>query len=136
MQRRQLGICILFVNCLLVQAQTKTPVEQAVEGGKVLVELIKVLGGDKEKDRASGCEGRHADLCVSNARDTTLTVALSHRTTDETCELIILPAGKECCLQLAVGVWTYDLRLSGIENPMRKGDVLIEGCNHMTMTIK
>jgi hypothetical protein len=121
---------------VFVCGQSKTTIEQAVEGGKVLIELIKVFSNDKEKNEATGCKGRHADFCVVNARDTTLTVILAARGTNETRELIITTESRECCLQLPVGVWTYELKLSGMLMAMRKGDLLIEGCNNVTMTIK
>lgn len=121
---------------VLLNGQSKTTVEQAVEGGKVLIELIKVFSNDKEKNEANGCKGRHADICVVNARDTTLTVILATREANEIRELIITTESRECCLQLPVGVWTYELKLSGMVTPMRKGDLLIEGCNNVTMTIK
>jgi len=127
----------LFLVANTLHAQPRTPVEQAVEGGKVLVELIKVFGGDKNnKDDADGCEGRYADLCVVNQRDTSLSVTMLHRNTNEKRELIITKNGKECSLQLPVGVWTYDLKQGGMAVPIRKGDLFVEGCNDVTMTIR
>lgn len=136
MIKRQLGFIVIMATCLITNAQTKTAADQVVEGGKVLVELIKVFSNDREKNEANGCKGKHADLCIANARDTSLTVAIAHRLTEEQRELVIVYGSKECCLQLPVGVWTYDLRLTGSMNSERKGDILIEGCNNLTMTIK
>ena len=134
-KRFQIWVLLLFAP-IFHTAQTRTTVEQAVEGGKVLIELIKVLGNDKEKKEASGCKGRHADFCVMNARDTSLTVILTARATSEMRELVITTESRECCLRLPVGVWTYELRFQGTTHAMRKGDLLIEGCNNVTMTIK
>ncbi|HLF62329.1 MAG TPA: hypothetical protein VI603_01150 [Saprospiraceae bacterium] len=140
MKKCQLGFIVMITGCLVVQAQSKTAsdqvVDQLVEGGKVLVELIKVIGSDKGKDEDAGCKDRYADLCITNARDTSLTIAMTHRTSEEHRELIIAEAGEECSLQLPVGVWTYDLKVTGSMTSMRKGDLLIEGCNNVTMTIK
>lgn len=136
MKKELVGLLILSLQGLVTMAQTKTPVDQALEGGKVLVELIKVFSNEKDKDSETGCRGRHADLCILNARDTSLTVALTSRPGGEERELVITRDGKECCLQLHVGVWTYGIKLTGIEEPIRKGDLLIEGCNNLTMTIK
>ncbi len=136
MKKRQLGLILSITCCLGAQAQTKTTDQVVVEGGKVLVELIKVLSGDKNKDEETGCKGRHADLCITNDRDTSLTVTINHRTSDEQHELVIVYGGSECSLQLPVGVWTYDLKLTGTLTSIRKGDLLIEGCNNVTMTIK
>jgi hypothetical protein len=135
MKTRHLTMFLVLIGNL-IHAQSRTPVEQAVEGGKVLVELIKVFSSEKDDDADTGCRGRYADLCVANARDTSLTVSIMHRGTDEKRELVIARDGKECSLQLPIGVWTYDLKLSGTAASIRKGDLLIEGCSDVTMTIR
>lgn len=129
------GLLLLAV-CSPVYGQSKTVVDQAVEGGKILVELIKVIGGDKEKEAGAGCRGSFANLCITNERDSSLTVAITHRTSNETRELVITTGGQECSLQLPIGVWTYDLKLRGSVHPMRKGDLLIEACEDLEMTIR
>lgn len=138
MQKRRLhcGVLLVLLSLQYATSQTTKPVEQVLEGGKVLVELIKVLSTDKVKNEATGCKGRHADFCVVNAQDTSLTMVITSRETEEQCELIITKESRECCLQLTVGVWTYDLRASSSKESIRKGDLLIEGCNNVTMTIK
>ena len=126
----------LLIHSFAPSAQSKTTIDQAVEGGKVLVELIKVFSGDRDKEETTGCRGRHADLCIVNARDTSLTVIVTQRTSLDTRELVITKGNQECSLQLAIGVWTYDIKLGGSLHSIRKGDLLIEGCNNLTMTIK
>jgi hypothetical protein len=128
-------LLLLAINSLMI-AQQKSVVDQAVEGGKVLVELIKVIGRDKQDGVDPGCGGQHADLCIRNARDSSLTVALTHRTTERIRELVIIPGGRECSLQLALGVWTYDLKLQGTIGSRRNGDLLIEACEDFEMTVK
>ena len=135
MKHVHLTMMTLFL-CHFLSAQTRTPVEQAVEGGKVLVDLIRVFSNDKEGSSDAGCKGRYADLCVINQRDTTLAVIILHRVSTERRELIIARDGKECSLHLPVGVWTYDLKQNGTTASIRKGDLLIEGCNDLTMTIR
>jgi hypothetical protein len=138
MMKQQLAVMLWVCLSLNMSGQVKSPVDQAVEGSRVLVELIRAFSSDKERDKAenSECKGRYADLCITNDRDSSLTVVITHRTTNELRELVITPAGKECSLQLPVGVWTYDLRHGSSVAPMRKGDLLVEGCNHLAMTIK
>ena len=134
-KRFQLWVLFAIAPAILM-GQPRTTVEQAVEGGKILIELIKVISNDKEKNEATGCKGRHADFCVVNAHDSSLTVILTSRVTNEIRELIITTESKECCLQLSAGIYTYELRFSGTNTAMRKGDLMIEGCNNVTMTIK
>ena len=127
---------LLLALWIPASGQAKSVVDQAVEGGKVLVELIKVIGKDKDQGTDAGCRGQHADLCITNARDSSLTVAITHRASEVIRDLVIVPGGRECSLQLVVGVWTYDLRLKGMPGSMRKGDLLIEGCEDLEMTVK
>ena len=117
-------------------AQSKIPTEHVIEGGKVVVELIKALGGKRASDKYPGCKGNHADLCVENASSVSIVVSLLHRVSNEKREMIILPGTNECCLQLMVGVWTYDLCIRGTVTSIRKGDILLEGCQNMIMNIK
>lgn len=136
MQRYPLTLLIILFQGGILFAQNKSAVDQVLEGGKVLVELLKVFSGDKVKDDGTGCTGRHADLCITNARDSSLTVAITHRTTEERRELVIARDIQECSLRLPEGVWTYDLRVTGTIVSIRKGDLLVEGCNDVSMTIR
>lgn len=107
-----------------------------IEGGKVVVELIKVLKGKKDLEKNPGCKSGHADLCSINESSATITVTLYHRVTNEKREIVIQPLMRECFIQIASGVWTYDLRLSSNAPSIRKGDLLIEPCENITMNIK
>jgi hypothetical protein len=129
------GVC-LVLSFLNVNAQSEKPANQVIEGGKVVVELIKVLRGKKDIEKSSGCKGSYADLCVLNESSTAISVSLVHRGTNERREMIIQPHMQECCLQVAQGVWTYDLRINTNSQSIRKGDVLIEDCQNLTMNIK
>lgn len=116
--------------------QASTKADPVIEGGKLIVELIKVLSTKKDQSKDPGCKESYADLCIENESISSLTVLLEHRMSQERREVIVLPNGKECCLQAKVGVWSYDLRVTGSLQAIRKGDILIEGCNNMVMSIK
>jgi hypothetical protein len=124
--------------CMLsyVSAQTTPKTDPVIEGGKIIVELFKALGNKKEQGKDPGCKGVHADICVENGSSQSMTLYLEHRATAEKREVVVMPGGKEFCLQARVGVWTYDLKASGTLPSIRKGDILIEGCNNMVMQIK
>jgi hypothetical protein len=129
---------MMLLSCLHVisTAQTPNTTDPIVEGGKVIVELFKVLGGKKETEKDPGCKGNYANLCIENRSTQSMTVYLDHRMTDEKREVVVLPEGKECFLQARIGVWTYDLQPTGTTQSIRKGDILIEGCNNILMNIK
>ena len=117
-------------------AQNKSAVDQAVEGGKLLVDLIKVFSTGKPDTVSHTCDRTYADFCVLNKRDSSLTVAITHRASNEIRELVIMPGGRECSLQLPEGVWTYELKIRGSVASLRKGDLLIAGCQDLEMSVK
>jgi hypothetical protein len=117
-------------------SQAPQTADQVIEGGKIIVELVKALSNKKDLDKDPGCKGNFADLCIENESSNSITVQLEQRTTPEKREVVVLPKGRECFLQVRVGVWTYDLRLTGTTSSIRKGDLLIEGCNNLSMNIK
>jgi hypothetical protein len=131
------SICLCLIVPLFARAQSAPATSShVIEGGKLVVELIKVIGSKRDQERDSGCRNTYADLCVLNQSTRSLTVMLLHRQTEETREIVVLSGGRECCLQAKAGVWTYDLRYSESPLSLRKGDVLIEGCKDMEMAIK
>jgi hypothetical protein len=126
----------LVISFLNVNAQTDKATGQVIEGGKVVVELIKALKGNRDQEKSSGCKGMHADLCAVNESSSTISVVLVHRVSNERREMVIQPQMNECCLHISEGVWTYDLRNNVNLQSIRKGDLLIEGCQNLTMNIK
>lgn len=132
----------IFLLCIALcisdhsSGQSAETTDQMIEGGKLIVELVKVLSGKRDTDKDTGCKGKYADLCIQNTSANSIAVYLEHRVSAEKREVVILPAGKECVLQSRAGVWTYDLRITGAVQSLRKGDLLIEGCKNLVMNIK
>lgn len=116
--------------------QTPETTDHIIEGSKIIVELVKALSNKKDSAKDPGCKGNYADLCIENTSTNSITVMLEHRDSAEKREVVILPKGKECSLQAMVGVWTYDLSITGTQASFRKGDMRIEGCNNLNMNIK
>lgn len=129
-------LCIAMCTSGRTSGQAPETADHVIEGGKIIVELVKALSNKKDSDKDPGCKGNYADLCIENEAPGSITVQLEQRTNPEKREVVVLPAGKECFLQVRVGVWTYDLRMTGTTTSMRKGDLLIEGCNNLSMKIK
>lgn len=125
-------VCLSYTT----SAQSPNPASQVIEGGKIFVELVKAFAGKKEAEKDTGCKGQYADVCVINHTTGSLTVVLEQRELNTKRELVILPQGRECTLRAAVGVWSYDIRSTGTIISMRKGDMLVEGCHDIEMTIK
>ena len=129
-----LGIIIFFCEISFGQSEKKTT-DHVIEGSKVIVELIKALSGKKDGEKSPGCKGTYADLCVFNESSNSVSIAFFHRASNTQRDIVVLPGLKECCLQIGVGVWTYDLKVTGGTQSMRKGDLLIEGCQNLNMNI-
>jgi len=130
------SLCLVLFCFARTEGQTKNTTDQVIEGGKVVVELIKVLTGKKDLEKNPGCRGTYADLCVVNETPGSIAVVLRQRNNDDEREMVILPAMRECSLQIPVGVWNYDLRPGNSNQSIRKGDLLIEGCQNLIMNIK
>ena len=129
-----IGLC-LVLSSFRMYAQTDKAAH-VIEGGKVVVELIKVLAAKKDLDRNPGCKNTYASVCIVNESSVPLMATLQHRITGEKREMVIQPKTKECSLQAAIGVWTYDLHVPTSIYSIRKGDILIESCQNLTMNIK
>lgn len=132
-------VLTLLVLCLAVctiNCQTNNQSYHVIEGSKIVIELIKAFSNKKDVMKEPGCKGSHADLCVTNLSIESLSVTMQHRMTNEFRDMVIQPSSMECCMHLPIGVWTYDLHLSGNILPVRKGDLLVEGCQNIMMNIK
>lgn len=135
MKRAAVGVClVIFFNHAI--SQTDNTAGQMIEGGKLVVELIKALKGKKEISKDDDCKSGHADLCTVNESTEKIIVTLFHRGINEKRELVIQPSMKECCLQLTAGVWTYDLKIGSNKESIRKGDIMLESCENVSMRIK
>lgn len=131
-------IFCIALTCCVRSGYSQAPAkgDQVIEGGRLIVELVKALGGKKDATKDPGCKGNYADLCILNQSPNSVSIFLEHRTSAEKREVVVIPAGRECTLHARVGVWTYDLKVTGHLQSIRKGDMLIEGCNNMEMKIK
>ena len=131
-----IGLCMILLCIEQSVGQSNNTTGQVIEGGKVVVELIKALSGKKDLEKNPDCKGKYADLCVVNESSATIKVELNHQLSEEKREMVIQPSSKECCLQISIGVWTYDLHATKTTESIRKGDLLIEGCQNLIMNIK
>ena len=136
MKTLAIGLTIVVLCLGNTKGQSNKTADHVIEGGKVVVELIKVFSNKKSREDSPDCEGAYADLCVMNESLVSLTMSLHQRSSNEKREIVILPSMKECCFQIAAGVWTYDLHQSTLVHSIRKGDLRIEGCENLLMNIK
>jgi hypothetical protein len=129
------GLC-LVLSFSKLHAQSDLSAAHIIEGSKIIIELIKVLASKKELAKIPGCKNSYADVCIRNEFHLPFIVTMLHRSTSEKRELVIQPQERECSLHLPLGVWTYDVRLCEQDFVLRKGDLLVEGCQNIDMNIK
>lgn len=130
-----LTLMIALFTCQ-AESQTAPSTSDVIEGGKVIVELIKAISQPKQdKLKDNDCRDQHANLCIINKSQQPVSVTLYHRERNESRELFIQASQKECSLHAPIGVWTYDLRIAGSATPIRKGDILLESCQDLAMHI-
>jgi hypothetical protein len=94
-----LASCISLTQGLWGQTQTQSTNSTnntVIEGGKLVVELIKAIGIRKDPDHPGGCKDAYADLCIENQSSGTISVSLLHRDSREVREVVVMSGGKEC----------------------------------------
>ena len=126
----------LVLSAFNLNSQTDKAAQLVIEGRKVVVELIKALATKKDSQVNAPCKNAYANLCILNESNTSIIADLQHRGSEEKREMIIPKTTKECSLHVPIVVWTYELRLQEDLYPIRKGDILIESCQNLTMNIK
>jgi len=82
--------CIAICISDRSSGQSAETTDQVIEGGKLIVELVKALSAKKDTDKDPGCKGKYADLCIENASLNSITVYLAHRVSAEKREVVIL----------------------------------------------
>ncbi len=141
--RSVIGVLLMLICCCVQSAAQETPkqpatIDHVLEGGRLVVEVLKMLGGRqwKSDDPLHDCRLGLADFCVENHSVAAISVMLRMYGTPESRELVVQSEGLECSLRLPVGVWSYEMRQSGTQAILRKGDILIEACNDLKMSVK
>jgi hypothetical protein len=122
-----------------------------IEGGKTLVELVRVFKTPKTTlvsetpavKRVDSCAIRSTtDICIKNSVGKPLLVSLFRRNgnTYETAllSLKILPKNQECLYELKSGVYKIKLETeeNGIKTSLREGEIKLNACENVFREIK
>lgn len=154
MKRLILSI-LCFINSSLIYAQTN-PVSDIVEGGKALVELIKIFKTPKKNlgipfpknqhqtdYNDENCETlQQSDLCFKNSSSQSVIISIyrrngkSYETSPFTMKVI--SQKEECWFDLKAGIYKYKIEVdAGILNTLlREGEFKLEACENMQREIK
>ena len=134
-------ILIILLTCFNVFAQSVT--NNLVEGGKILVELVKIFKKSPLPLNHHGPEINSSDLCFTNSTNENLYVEVSKKINDSTYK--ILPASvslntnaHECLLELSAVVYHYKVfkKISGAGILLLEGELRLSPNEKMEREIK
>ena len=142
-------IGVLAPFCVFAQGN---PVTEVVEGGKALVELIKIFKSPRQKLKANVNEEsspvadscatlQRSDLCFKNATGNSLIVSIYKRNGDsyaaQPFTIKILSQNEECWYEMKAGIYKYRIEIdAGLsKSVMREGEFRLEACENMQREI-
>jgi hypothetical protein len=122
-----------------------------IEGGKTLVELVRVFKTPKTTlvseppaiKRVDSCAVKNTtDLCIKNSTGKPLLVSFFRRNGNlyepGTLSLKILPKNQECLYELKSGVYKIKLETeeNGVKTSFREGEIKLNACTNFYKEIK
>ena len=122
-----------------------------IEGGKTLVELVRVFKTPKTTllseppaiKRVDSCAVKNTtDLCIKNSTGKPLLVSFFRRNGNlyepGTLSLKILPKNQECLYELKSGVYKIKLETeeNGVKTSFREGEIKLNACENFYKEIK
>ncbi len=122
-----------------------------IEGGKTLVELVRVFKTPKTTlvseppaiKRVDSCAVKNTtDLCIKNSTGKPLLVSFFRRNGNlyepGTLSLKILPKNQECLYELKSGVYKIKLETeeNGVKTSFREGEIKLNACANFYKEIK
>jgi hypothetical protein len=133
-----IGMCILTTNLVAQQ-----PANQIAEGGKVLIELVKVFKKAPSGKTDQGSQRGGSDLCYNNTSANDLLIELSVKLNDSLYKPLPNPLNlkansQECLLELSPGIYHYKIyRKDGQETVIYlQGDIRLKANEKMERKIK
>ncbi len=140
---------ICFLLPLYVHAQN--PVSEVVEGGKALVELIKIFRSPKAGQQAQQQPApvvtdscailQRSNLCFLNNTNKSIMVSIFKRNGDayaaQPFTNKVLPQNEECWFELKASIYKYRIEIdNGISRSvLREGEFRLEACENMQREI-
>ena len=149
MRKIILSTAVLIFN-LVVNAQSNTA-SNIIEGGKTLVELVRVLKAPAYQaaqqnitEKVDSCRLKNlSDLSFKNSTDTALYITLTKRNGSayetNTLTMKILPKAREYLYELRAGIYKYTIEMDGEEEKRvlyREGEMKLSACENSFQEIK
>jgi hypothetical protein len=102
----------LWLTAVLSNAQTSTPSGNIIEGGKMLIELVKIFRNPPSRRQLTGKGDQLSDICFKNSTVGDLYIQLLKKLNDTTYKdlpvsVSLLSLSRECIMDLVPGVYHY-----------------------------
>ncbi len=131
------------VNALSAQENSNDNINLIVEGGRVVVDLIKVLNQNKKSKNTTttkgDCENEVAKLCFQNNSPNKVKILIQQKeeTTSSLAELVILTKGQECSFFVHKGIYQYEVisLIEEQESTTKKGEIYLQLCEEIQMEV-
>ena len=140
----------ILIFTLAVNGQNNTA-SNIIEGGKTLVELVRVLKAPPYQgiqqiaiEKVDSCRLKNlSDLSFKNSTDTALYITLTKRNGSayeaNSLTMKILPKAREYLYELRAGVYKYKIEMDGEEEKRvlyREGEMKLSACENAFQEIK
>ena len=132
----------IYIICSL-NTYSQTTENPFIEGGKLIVELVKVFKKNPSEKPANDQPGNVSDLCFSNTTKDSLTIDVFKKLNDTVYRLLpfslLLSVGSlECMLGLTPAVYHYKIsrKQKGITTILIEGDLRLKPNEKMQREIK
>jgi hypothetical protein len=146
---RRLILAAVVMATFTAAAQSNTA-SNIIEGGKTLVELVRVFKTPKYImplqpviEKKDSCALKNTtDMCIKNYTADPLLVSLYKRNGNVyeagVLSLKILPKNQECLYELKAGVYKikYEIEEGSVKKLIREGEIKLNACENMFKEIK
>ena len=146
---RKLILAAVVITTFTAAAQNNTAAN-IIEGGKTLVELVRVFKTPKYilplqpvVEKKDSCVLKNTtDMCIKNSTENPLLVSLYKRNGNvyEPCVLTlkILPKNQEFLYELKAGVYKikYEIEEGAVKKLIREGEIKLNACENTFKEIK
>jgi len=147
-------VCLLLCTLLCIAATAQSNLTaNIIEGGKTLVELVRVFKSPKSgvvavpaanPPKTDSCTVKNiSDICFKNTTAKSIYITLIKRNGSvyETLVLTIkiLPRAQECMYELRAGIYKLKIETDGEEDMrvmIREGEMKLSACENPTREVK
>lgn len=136
-------LMITFVLLLGISSNSKAQAagSDVLEGGKVVLEFVKLFSSDKDKNTKRPSIGdckkdKASDICYVNKRTAAIKILVEDRLdSSKKYELIVQPGLIENLLHIPASIYNCTIIDFTSNVVLRKGDIRLEKCENPTIEI-